>query len=199
LYERRKLTDILHAADIDAIAADLARTEAAPDMALLPPGEYIATVMGESTVSGKNTVGYKLDFRIIEEEYTGRHVWLDLWYTEAAKKMTRRDLAKLGATTEEQIKQLLHGRPLPVGIRCSVAVVIRTEDDGRKRNRVRTFKVIGIDPPDPFAPVDNDPTDDGGAGGADDKGDAREGPADQLVATPEIAGDGPYGATGGRC
>jgi hypothetical protein len=47
-------------------------------------------------------------------------------------------------------------RPLPPGIRCVVRVALRKDDDGNPFNRVKTFSVVGIDPPetDAFAPTD---------------------------------------------
>jgi hypothetical protein len=50
-------------------------------------------------------------------------------------------------------------------MRCKVKLALRTNDDGTEYNSVRSFEVIGIDPPeaDAFAPVDNDnpPANDG--------------------------------------
>ena len=65
--------------------------------------------------------------------------------------MAKRDLAKLGVTALEQLE-----RPLPPGIRCRVKLTLRNDDDGSEYNRVKTFEVVGIDPPevDPFAPAD---------------------------------------------
>jgi len=63
----------------------------------------------------------------------------------------KRDLAKLSITTPAQMEL-----PIPPGIRCNVTTVVRRDDDGIERNRVKTFDVIGIDTPkaDPFAPKD---------------------------------------------
>ena len=57
--------------------------------------------------------------------------------------MAKRDLAKLGVTALEQLE-----RPLPPGIRCKVKLALRRDDDGTEYNRVKTFEVVGIDPPE---------------------------------------------------
>ena len=131
------------------------KTEAAGDFAPLPSGEYVARIInGELTTSRRNTTpGYKLTFRVLEGEYAGRQIWHDIWLTEAALPMSKRDLAKLCVTSLDQLDQ-----PLPPGIRCKVKLALRKEDDGAEFNRVRRFDVIGIDEPeqDTFAPVDDD-------------------------------------------
>ena len=50
-------------------------------------------------------------------------------------------------------------RPLPPGIRCKVKLALRKDDDGTEYNRVKTFEVVGIDPPeqDAFAPIEHPP------------------------------------------
>ena len=90
-------------------------------------------------------------FCVLEGEYKGRRFWHDIYLTEAALPMAKRDLAKLGVTTLAQLES-----PLPQGIRCKVKLALRRDDDGTEYNRVRTFTVEGIDPPeqDAFAPID---------------------------------------------
>lgn len=63
--------------------------------------------------------------------------------------MAKRDLAKIGVTSLEQLDS-----PLPQGIRCKIVVALRKDDDGTERNRVVRFEVLGIDEPvkDAFAP-----------------------------------------------
>ncbi|NLX12453.1 MAG: hypothetical protein GXY44_02215 [Phycisphaerales bacterium] len=63
--------------------------------------------------------------------------------------MTKRDLGKLGIHSLAQLE-----KPLPQGIRAQANVVLRRDDDGTEYNRVRSFKVIGVDE-DPYAPVDD--------------------------------------------
>lgn len=135
-------------------------TDAAGEMGPLPPGEYLAHIIGgDLETSRKNaTPGYKLTFKVIEGEHAGRQFWHDCWLTAAALPQTKRDLLKIGVTSLEMLE-----KPLPRGIRCRCKLALRRDDDGNERNRLRSFDVIGIDTPDadPFAPgaVANPPTD----------------------------------------
>ena len=139
-------------------------TQAAGDFGPVPRGEYVCHVTkGELESSRlKGTAGYKVEFTILDGEFKGRKLWLDCWLTGPALPMSKRDLGKLGIVTPEQMEQ-----PLPRGIRCKVQAVVRRDDDGIERNRVRSFVVIGIDTPEvdafaPLPPPSVDPT-----GGAD--------------------------------
>ncbi|MDP1561991.1 MAG: hypothetical protein Q8M16_11485 [Pirellulaceae bacterium] len=127
-------------------------TEAAGEMGPLPPGEYVAHVAGgELEASRTNaTPGYKLTFRVVDGPLKGRQFWHDCWLTPAALPQTKRDLGKLGVTSLEQLEQ-----PLPRFIRCKCKLALRRDDDGNERNRLKSFEVLGIDPPDvdPFAPA----------------------------------------------
>lgn len=151
-----KLTDILQNGDGERIRQAWNDTQAADEFGPLPAGEYTAHIIdGDLEQSRrKGTPGYKLTFKIIEGDYTGRQFWLDLWLTEAALPQTKRDLRKLGVTDLTQLEQ-----PLPRGIRVKAKVALRRDDDGTEYNRVRRFDVLGIDEPerDEFAPSD-DPT-----------------------------------------
>lgn len=126
-------------------------TEAAGDFVVIPRGEYICHVTrGELESSRMNrTPGYKVEFTILDGDFKGRKLWLDCWLTPAALPQSKRDLLKLGITSPEMME-----RPLPRWFRCKVMVVLRKDDDGVERNRVRSFEVVGIDRPiaDPFAP-----------------------------------------------
>ena len=149
-----KLTDILRNGDGERLRQAWDSTEAAGELAPLPPGEYQAHIIAGTLENSKSnaTPGYKLTFKVCEGEYTGRQFWHDVWLTEAALPMAKRDLAKLGVTSLEQLEL-----PLPRGIRCACKLVRRTGDDGAEFNRVRTFAVVGLDEPeaDAFAPVDD--------------------------------------------
>jgi hypothetical protein len=149
--ERKSLSDILRGSSREAVEQAWNQTQAADEMGPLPAGEYTAKIIaGELTTSRRNeTPSYHLAFRVLEGDYTGRRFWHDLWLTPAALPMTKRDLAKLGVASLDQLE-----KPLPPGIRCSVKLSLRRDDDGNERNRVQTFAVIGIDPPevDAFAP-----------------------------------------------
>lgn len=127
-------------------------TDAADDFGPLPAGEYVARILsGELETSKTNrTPGYKLTFEVVEPaEFAKRRFWHDCWLTAAALPQTKRDLAKIGVQSLEQLE-----RPLPKGILCRCKLALRRDDDGNERNRVRSFEVIGIEEPQssPFAP-----------------------------------------------
>ena len=169
-----RLSDILANGNRSQLAQAWGTTKAAEDFGPLPGGDYVAHVIsGELFTSRQNaTPGYKIAFKIIEGEHTGRQFWHDVWLTPAALPMTKRDLGKLGIASIEQLEQ-----PVPQGIRCKVKLTARKEDDGTVYNRVRSFDVIGIDTPeaDAFAPEDTP---------ADPQADTTEG-AGPLPATPD--------------
>jgi hypothetical protein len=150
--QRKKLSDILQQ-DSDRTRLQQAwdATTAAEDFAPLPAGEYSCRVLAGELFNAKQrgTPGYKLTFEVAEGEHAGRRVWHDLWLTAQALPMTKRDLAKLGVTSVEQLE-----RPLPGGILAKVKVALRRDDDGGEHNKVRTFEAVGVEPPDPFAPAD---------------------------------------------
>lgn len=148
-----RLSDILHnAGNADDLKQLWNNTEAAGELAPLPPGEYVAHIVGGSLESSRTnaTPGYKLTFRVCEGPAEGRQFWHDCWLTPAALPQSKRDLGKLGVASLEQLET-----PLPRGIRCKVKLALRRDDDGNERNRVRSFEVVGIDEPerDAFAPV----------------------------------------------
>lgn len=149
-----KLSDILNNGDGERIRRAWSETEAADEFGPLPPGEYVAHIIdGDLEQSRrKGTPGYKLEFRVIEGDYAGRHFWHDVWLTEAALPQAKRDLGKLGVTDLSQLEQ-----PLPRFIRVKAKVVLRKDDNGAESNRVRRFDVIGLDEPlqDEFAPADD--------------------------------------------
>ncbi len=151
---RKSLVDVLKGkGEVWQLARIFDATDAARDFQPMPSGDYVCHVKsGELFESRVNqTPGYKLTFEVIEGEHSGRRLWNDLWLTDAAMSMTKRDLAKLGVSSLNQLEQ-----PLPRGIRCRVSVVLRSNDNGATFNRVKTFDVEGFDEPeqDAFAPVD---------------------------------------------
>ena len=149
-FYKKKLTDILNGGG-DSLRAAWDKTDAAGDFAPLPANTYTARIVsGELTKAKSGTAGYKLAFKVIEGEHAGRQFWHDLWLTPAALPMTKRDLAKLGVCSLEQLEQ-----PLPPGIRVKAKLVIRKGDDGTEYNRVKSFEPDGIDgiDDDDFAPV----------------------------------------------
>ena len=149
---RKSLSDILRNGDRESLSQAWGETQAAEDFAALPAGEYVARIVGGELFTSKRngTAGYKLAFRVLEGNHQGRQFWHDVWLTPAALPMAKRDLSKLGVTALEQLE-----RPLPPGIRCKAKVTLRKDDDGTEYNRVKTFAVVGIDPPeqDAFAPM----------------------------------------------
>lgn len=147
--EMRSLTDIL---DSNVLVEAWDETQAAVEFDPLPTGIYVARIVaGKLSNSRGGTPGYKLTFEVIEGECKGRRVWHDVWLTEAALPLAKRDLAKLGITSLDQLE-----RPLPQGIRCEIKVALRKEESGIEFNRVRSFTVLGIDPveQDAFAPME---------------------------------------------
>jgi hypothetical protein len=154
---RKKLTDILRGADSgdDWINDDWGSIPPAPDFGVpVPRGHYITHIIdGALFNAGTGSPGYKVTHEIIEGEHSGRRLWHDLWLTARAKRSAVRDLAKLGIHNKQQLEQ-----PIPTRrIRCKVFVVVHEGDDGVKRNVVKSFDVLGIDPPqqDAFAPTDD--------------------------------------------
>lgn len=148
---RKSLSEILLQGDREKLATAWQSTKAAEDFAPLPAGEYVAAIeAGELFTAKSGTAGYKLTFRVAEGEYAGRRFWCDIWLTEAAVSLAKRDLAKIGVASLDQLE-----RPLPQGIVCAVKVVLRQDDDGSDYNRVKRFDVLRIDAPapDPFAPA----------------------------------------------
>ena len=148
---RKSLSDILHSDQQQSLRSAWDETEAAEEFKPLPAGEYVARIVaGELfTSKTKQTAGYKLTFGVIDGEHAGRQFWHDVWLTPAALPMAKRDLAKLGVVSLDQLEQ-----PLPQGIVCRVKLVLRAVDDGAEFNSVKSFAVERIDAPqaDPFAP-----------------------------------------------
>lgn len=181
MHNCTRLTDILKG-DVQSLRDQWDRTQAASDFVALPAGTYVARVVGgELNTARKGTPGYKLTFRVLEGEHTGRRFWHDVWLTPAALPMAKRDLGKLGITDLSQMEQ-----PLPPGIRCKVKLGLRRDDDdGTEHNRVRTFEVLGVDPvdDDDFAP--SRPETDAEADSGDATGDAENRQGVSLDTTPE--------------
>ena len=111
----------------------------------MPSGEYRCSIAsGELFTAKKGTPGYKLKLVVLEGEHADRLVWHDVWLSEAALPMAKRDLGKLGITSLEQLE-----RPLPEGIVVAAKVALRKGDDGTEFNRVNRLDVVGIETPSP--------------------------------------------------
>lgn len=170
-----RLSDILngHFDDFNRLWNE---TQAAGEFVPLPPGDYECDVTGAelNKSRSKGTPGYKLEFTVRDGEFKGRKLWFDVWLTPAAAPMAKRDLAKFGVSSLEHLE-----RPLPRGIVATVKAVLRRDNDGTERNRVRRFDVLHIEAPeaDPFAPGDAPapPDEAGPAFGPDDPFAATEG------------------------
>lgn len=122
----------------------------------IPKGEYLAywikiKVDQASTGTGRIV----LTFKIIGGQYVGKFLWLDLYVTQKAAPFAKRELAKLDLHTSAD-----WAKPVPHGIRCTLRVIVETDNDGKQRNKIADFKVVGVDAeqPDPFAPTENTPT-----------------------------------------
>ena len=151
---RKSLSDILREGDRETLSRAWDEAKAADDYGEpIPAGEYVCHLVAANLFNAKTkgTPGVKLAFKVIEGEHTGRRVWHDCWLTGLALPQTKRDLLKLGIERLEQLDS-----PLPPGIRCAVRVAFRQDDHGNPFNRVKTFTVVDIDPPeqDAFAPLD---------------------------------------------
>lgn len=196
--ERKRLSDILRGrgSGDDWINKDWSAVPPAPDFGSpVPKAYYIAHILeGALFNAATGSPGYKVSFEIIEGEYKGRRQWYNIWLTAKAQRQAVRDFAKLGIRSKEQLEQ-----PIPTRqIRCRIFVVIHKGDDGIDRNVVKSFEVLGIDPPEvnPFAPVD-DP--EGGPGHAADSkpdDDTEDSPAGNSELFPFGANapsaEGPY-------
>jgi hypothetical protein len=150
MTERKKLADILLNSEREKLDRQWDSTKAADDLKPLPTGEYRCSfASGELFTAKKGTLGYKLKLVVVEGEHADRVVWHDVWLSEAALPMAKRDLGKLGITSLEQLE-----RPLPEGIVVAAKVALRKNDDGTEYNRVNRLDVVGIEPPEPepFAP-----------------------------------------------
>ncbi len=148
MIERKRLTDILAAGGGGDIGKAWESTTAADDFAPLPPGEYTFRILSGELFNSKqrSTPGYKLTLEVTEGEHEGRRAWHDIWLTQAALPMAKRDLAKLGITTPTQLDQ-----PLPGVILIKGKLALKNGDDGIETNQLRHFEFVGVEPPDPFA------------------------------------------------
>ncbi len=149
---RKSLKDILGGSDSDDFRNHWNNTEAAGDFCPLPSGVYEARIVSGELEKSRNkaTPSYKLEFIVVAGEYVGRKFWHDIWLTKAASAMAKRDLGKLMITDLGQLEM-----PVPPGIVCRVKLALHHEDNGTEHNKVRSFDVIRIEPPeaDPFAPA----------------------------------------------
>jgi hypothetical protein len=149
--ERKRLCDIiLLNSQRERLGHLWHTTKAANELKPLPRGDYRCRVLDGNLFNTRSgTVGYKLALEVIEGEHAGRRLWHDIWLTEPAIGLAKRDLGKLGITSLEQLEQ-----PLPEGIIVNAKVALLKGDDGAEFNRIARFDVVGHEPPEPepFAP-----------------------------------------------
>lgn len=150
MSERKKLTDILHGSERDRLSGIWQSAKPADDLKPILPGEYRCRIIDGNLFNARSgTAGYKLTLEVLDGDYEGRRLWHDIWITEAAASLAKRDLGKLGVTSLEQLND-----PLPEGIIIAAKVGIRRNDDGAEYNRITRFDVVAIEhpEPEPFAP-----------------------------------------------
>jgi len=103
---RRRLAEIINGG-ADNLRDKWDHAKAASDFTPLPTGTYTAHVLSGKLFTAKTgTPGYKLTFKVIdasESEHIGRLIWHDVWLTEQAMPMAKRDLAKLGIHDVSQL------------------------------------------------------------------------------------------------
>ncbi len=143
MIPRKKLADILPKTDRERLGRDWDSTDAAVDLKPLPSGEYRCSIASGELFNAKSgTPGYKLKLVVVEGEHADRVVWHDVWLSEAALPMAKRDLGELGIASQEQLE-----RPLPDGIVVGAKVALRKNEDGTEYNRVNRLDVVGIETP----------------------------------------------------
>lgn len=156
--DRPTFSDIVRRSGKPSLAQKWTGTAAAGEYTPLPRGEYVAHITDGQPHQARTTgnAGYRLTFTIAEGPYRGRRLSYDIWFTEAAIPQAKRDLAKLGVPVDdyEALLHWLDTTRLSPGIRCSLKVTTRKEDDGTEYKRVQAFQVVSIDAPaaNPFPP-----------------------------------------------
>jgi hypothetical protein len=171
MAERKRLSDILLNSERERLGRVWDTTAPADDLKPLPPGEYRCRVADGALFTARSgTPGYKVTLEVLDGDHAGRRVWLDVWLSEAALPMAKRDLAKLGIDRPEQLES-----PLPPGLIVAAKVALRRGEDGQESNRVTRFELVAVEPPgpDPFAPRMGEADD-----AARDRGEAHDGADD---------------------
>lgn len=136
--KRRSVDDILASAGSGFNDMWNATPAASDDFEPIPAGLYRALLTdGRVHESATGTTSYRIEFTIIEGKFENRRIWHHCWLTRNALAMTKRDLAKLGILTPEQLR----GAP-PTGLLCEVRVALVNPTDASPRNEVRGFKVV---------------------------------------------------------
>ena len=135
---RKKLTDILEKSTREKIGRIWDSTKAAADLKPLPSGEYRCRVAGgELFNASTGTPGYRIKLVVVDGDHTDQVVWHDLWLSEAALPITKRDLGKIGITNVEQLE-----RPLPDTIIVLARIALQKREDGTEVNRVMRLEIV---------------------------------------------------------
>src|SRR4051794_19558486 len=120
---KKSLSDILSEAQRAALERAWADTRAADDLQPPPPGRYRCELEGGEFFQARTgTPGFRLTFKVAEGSHAGRLITHDVWLTEKAAAIAKRDLGMIGIT---QVGELT--RPIPVG--NAVDVTVRLERD----------------------------------------------------------------------
>lgn len=150
---RKPLTGTLGGAPLTDMLDQFDSATAADEFGPLPKGTYVClAVRGQLTTAGTGTPGYGVEFKVIEGESTGRRLWRTWYLTPAAMAYTKRDLAKFGLDSKDNLTA-----PFPAGrLVLAVTVSVRKGDDGAERNEVTKVELLRVQEPeaDPFAPAD---------------------------------------------
>jgi hypothetical protein len=147
---RKRLTDILRNGERERLEKNWSMTKPADDLKPIPAGYYRCRLLSGELFNAKTgTPGFKLSLEVIEGEHARRRLWYDIWLSEAALPIAKRDLAKLGIDGFEQLE-----RPLTDGMIVKARIALRRNDDRIEYNRVDRFDVETVEPPapEPFAP-----------------------------------------------
>jgi hypothetical protein len=152
--KRKSLTDLISATGPLASAlTQFDSATAADEFGPLPKGSYVClAVRGEFSSAATGTLGYGVEFKVIEGEHAGRRLWRTWYFTPAAMAYTKRDLGKFGLDSKDKLTA-----PFPADrMVFKVTVSLRTGDDGTERNEVKQIELLRVQEPvvDPFAPTD---------------------------------------------
>src|SRR5512135_2137919 len=122
---RKQLSDILLNSERERLERTWSTVKAADDLKPIPSGEYRCRVVNGELFNAKSgTPGYKLTLEVLDGEHAGRRVWHDIWLSDAALALAKRDLCKLGVEHPSQLEQ-----SLPGGIVVVAKVALRRGDD----------------------------------------------------------------------
>lgn len=158
------LADILRGGKDFMQAWDEAPSTAA-DQKLIPTGTYRCRVADGKLAESrqKATPSYKVTFEVIEGDHVGRKLFLDLWLSATALRISKPMLITLGFP--ERGANLRVPCPALDAI-AEVVVAMRADNQGRQWNEVRSFKIVEAAPADDFAPADDQVEKAQGEGGA---------------------------------